>query len=110
MDLSCRLDTVGGQPVLLVHGEIDLATVPALRDQLARALAEHHGRTLFVDLDGVTVLDDTGLGVLLGAAGTARTNGGDVVVVCSSPRLHERFAVTGLARAITVTDSINAAR
>ena len=37
--------------------------------RLTKALAHHPDRTIIIDLDGVTVLDDTGLGVLLGAAG-----------------------------------------
>ena len=32
-------------------------------------------------LDAVTVLDDAGLGVLLGGAGQAREQGGDLVIV-----------------------------
>ena len=52
--------------MLQVSGEIDLATLPYFRDQLLRAVSLHAGATLLVDLDGVTVLDDTGLGILLG--------------------------------------------
>ena len=62
-------------------------------------LADHAGRTVAVDLDGVDALDDTGLGVLLGAAGRARQAGGDLVVVCASEHLRARFTLTGLDRA-----------
>jgi anti-sigma B factor antagonist len=102
MELLCRLDDAGGRPVLQVSGEIDLATVPLLHDHLARALSQHHGATLWVDLDGVTTLDDTGIGVVLGAAGRAREQGGDLRVVCTSPRLLRRFALTGFDRAVAV--------
>ena len=67
MDLHCRLTTVGATPVLHVSGEIDLATLPAFRDHLTRAIGQHPAASLFVDLDGVIALDDTGLGMLLGA-------------------------------------------
>ena len=67
MELRCRLDTVGDRPVLHALGEIDLATLPVLHDQLTRAISLHQRATLWVDLDGVTTLDDTGVGVLLGA-------------------------------------------
>ena len=67
--------------MLQVSGEIDLATVPSFRDHLTRIIA-HPGATVLVDLDGVTALDDTGLGMLLGAAGRAREQSGDLVVVC----------------------------
>ena len=102
MELHCRLTSTAGFPVLQVSGEIDLATLPTLRDQLARAVGLHAADTLFVDLDSVTALDDTGLGMLLGAAARAREAGGDLVVVCSGERLLHRFALTGLDRAVTV--------
>lgn len=103
MDLVCRHAVLGSRPVLQVSGEIDLATLPLLRDHLTRLVTEHPGATVLVDLDGVTALDDTGLGMLLGAAGRAREHHGDLTLVCSSERLLQRFAVTGLARAITIT-------
>ncbi len=97
---------VGELPTLHVAGEVDLATVPELRDAAHRLVMDAPGRTVAVDLDGVTVLDDTGLGILLGTAGRARDHGGDLVVVCTSDRLREWFAVSGLARAIEVRDRL----
>ena len=108
MELLCRLATLGTSPVLQVSGEIDLATLPTFRDHLTRAVGQHTGATVFVDLDGVTALDDTGLGMLLGTAGRAREAGGDLVVVCTSTRLLQRFALTGLDRAVTVQPTLHA--
>ena len=102
MELTCRLQLVGDVPVLAVAGVIDLATVPLLRDELLRSVHRHRGQVVVVDLDGVSVLDDTGLGILLGAAATARRAGGDIEVACSTPGLLDRFTLTGLDRAITV--------
>ena len=52
--------------MLEVHGEVDLATSPALRDHLTK-LIEDSPPAVVVDLDGVQFLDSTGLGVLVGA-------------------------------------------
>jgi len=107
MELVCTLTTLAGQPVLQVSGEIDLATVPYFRDQLVRAVTLHLGVTLAVDLDGVTALDDTGFGMLLGAAGRAREQGGDLTIVSTNARLRARLALTGLDRAVTVFTSLH---
>ena len=106
MDLGCRLLMVGEQAVLAVEGSIDVSTVPLLRDELLRSVHRHRGQVVVVDLDGVSVLDDTGLGILLGAAATARRDGGDIQIACSTPGLLDRFALTGLDRAITVRPRI----
>ncbi len=106
MELVCSLAHIGTTPVLQVSGEIDLATVPYFRDQLLRAVSLHDGETVVVDLDGVTVLDDTGLGILLGTAGRARERGGDLVIVSNNERLLARFELTRLDRALEVRRNI----
>jgi anti-anti-sigma factor len=106
VDLVCRTVVIGSTPTLQMTGEIDLASVPVFHDAMRRIIADHRAATIAVDLDGVTVLDDVGLGVLLGAAGRAREAGGDLVVVCTSERLRRRFDVTGLARAVDVRDRL----
>ena len=98
---------MGDLPTLVVEGEIDLASVPMLTDALRRLLTEHGGRTVAVDLDAVSVLDDVGLGILLGSAGRARELGGDLVLVCTSLRLRDRFERTRLALAIDVRDRLS---
>jgi anti-sigma B factor antagonist len=108
MDLRARHDIVGGLAVVALSGSVDLGTVPQLTNALARLVADHGGRRVAVDLDGVDVLDDIGLGVLLGAAGRARQAGGELVVVVADPRLRERFAATGFDRAIEVVDRLTA--
>jgi anti-anti-sigma factor len=107
MDLVCRLQLLGNLPVLHLSGEIDLSTLPLLRDHLIRAVGEHPGGVLFVDVDGVSALDDAGLGMLLGAAARAREAGGDLIVVCTDTRLRDRFALTGLDRAVAVHTSVH---
>jgi anti-sigma B factor antagonist len=101
-----RHGKVGSTDVLHVSGEIDLATIPALHNALIRFSNEHPGAGLVVDLDGVSACDDSGLGVLLGAAGRLRDAAGDLVVVCNDPSLRIRLARTGFDRAVNVVASI----
>jgi anti-anti-sigma factor len=101
-----RVDNVGGSIVVAVDGVVDLAAVGVLHDDLARAVRQHPSVTLLVDLDAVTVLDDAGLGVLLGAAAAARSTGGDLEVVCTRAALCDRLQLTGFDRAVRVRASI----
>ena len=106
VDLMMRTSTIGGHDVLAANGEIDLATIPTLHNALVRHAQSNRGGTVIVDLDGVTVCDDAGLGVLLGCAGRVRESGGDLVVVCSDGSLRQRLARTGFDRAIRVEPSV----
>jgi anti-anti-sigma factor len=98
--LHGTITLAGDLPVVALSGDVDLATVATLQDLLLRATVEHPGRVVVVDLDAVEVLDDVGLGVLLGTAARARQHGGDVVVVTSRPR--ERLTLSGFDRAVRV--------
>lgn len=101
-----KTETVGSRAVLWVDGEVDLATLPRLRNALARLVVDHPGELVAVDLSAVTVLDDSGLGVLMGAAAHARANTGDVALVCAPGRLRDRLALTRLDQALTVAPTL----
>lgn len=106
MQLHTRLDEVGGSIVVTVDGHVDLASVGRLHDDLSRAIRQHPGVLVLVDLDAAGVLDDAGLGVLLGAAASARGHGGDLAVVCTRPALRERLTATRFDRAVDIRHSI----
>ena len=59
-NLSTSTIVVGGDAVISLSGDVDMATIPLLHDALTKALTHHPGRTLVIDLDGVTVLEDIG--------------------------------------------------
>jgi anti-sigma B factor antagonist len=95
-------------PVIAVTGEIDVATAPQLRESLQGVIAT--GKTTIVlDLLGVTFLDSTALGVLVGALKRCRESGGDLQVVVAEPRILKIFEITGLTSVFTIVDSLTAA-
>lgn len=106
VQVHVSIDQVGDDIVVSIDGAVDLASLGSLHDGLARAIRQHRGATLLVDLDAVSVLDVAGLGVLLGAAAAARDAGGDLEIVCTRPALCQQLVRTRLDRAITVRSSI----
>ena len=66
MDLKLGHYSKDGIEVATVEGEIDIYTAPRLRELLID-LASTGNYQLIVDLDKVSFLDSTGLGVLAGA-------------------------------------------
>jgi anti-sigma B factor antagonist len=100
--------TTGALPVVAVTGEIDVATAPQLREYLHRVISEGRS-TVVIDLLGVTFLDSTALGVLVGALKRCRELGGDLHVVVADPRIMKIFEITGLTNVFTITDSLQAA-
>jgi anti-sigma B factor antagonist len=60
-----RVRHVAGWAVVTVGPALDIYTAPVLREQLIELLSSGHHR-LVVDMDAVTFIDSTGLGVLVG--------------------------------------------
>ncbi|HVC13747.1 MAG TPA: STAS domain-containing protein [Acidimicrobiales bacterium] len=107
MDQSFKIDdeVVDGVPVVSASGEIDVATAPPLRDRL-QALTTSGKSTVVVDLLGVTFLDSTALGVLVGALKRCREAGGDLPLVIDEPRILKVFEITGLTGVFPIFENV----
>ena len=95
----------GALPVIAVSGEIDVATAPQLRECLHRVIVQGDA-TIVLDLLGVTFLDSTALGVLVGALKRCRELGGELHVVVADSRIMKIFEITGLTNVFTIADSL----
>ena len=93
MQLSSLIIHDGSQSVLVFAGEIDLATVPECSDMLTKFVDDHAGSDLAVDMRQVSALDDTGVGVILGAAARARASGSHLALVIDDQHMRARFGI-----------------
>jgi anti-sigma B factor antagonist len=92
-------------PAVKLSGDVDIASVPAIRAELTAAVEANPGATVTVDLRDVEFLDSTGLGILVGALRRARTADGDVVLVGPRPNVAKVFSITGLDKVFTIQDA-----
>ena len=110
MDLRVTTSIVGTARVVALDGVADLAATPALHAALKRATADLAGvGEVVVDLDGLGLLDDAAIGLLVGAAARVRAAGIELVVVCTNERVCERLRATRVDRIVPVTTSIASA-
>jgi anti-sigma B factor antagonist len=84
-------------PVVEAAGEIDVATSPLLRAELA-ALLERAPESITLDLGAVSFIDSSGLGVLVGALKGLREHNpaGDMRVLHPQDAVRKVFDITGL--------------
>jgi anti-sigma B factor antagonist len=93
MQLSSSIIRDGLQSVLVFAGEIDLATVPECSDMITKFVDDHAGSDISVDMRQVSALDDTGVGVILGAVARARTSGSHLSLVIDDQHMRARFGI-----------------
>jgi len=71
---------------VVLDGEIDIATAPAIRRFLMAAISGGDAH-LAVEMSGVTFLGAAGIGVLVDAANRAREAGGSLSLLAPSPQV-----------------------
>lgn len=94
--LSLRTRRAGDRTVVSVSGELDLATVPNLRDAALGELAAAGCRTLVLDLAGLTFLDSTGLGCWIELRNRAEEDGKALALESVPPAAARTVTISGL--------------
>jgi len=85
--------------VLTLRGELDAYDAPELRSVFADSTDVH---VVVLDLSGVSFLDSTVLGTIVGLQRRVREADGELRVVLPESEARRVFALTGLDRALDV--------
>jgi anti-anti-sigma factor len=104
--LSAR--TTAGITVAELTGELDIASAPALREQLLSLLRPGSSR-LIIDLSKVSFCDASGLAVLVSTGRRARLLGGFLRLAAVSPQVGQVLNITGLHRHLANFPTVQAA-
>jgi anti-anti-sigma factor len=96
-DLAVRFSAHGERCVLRLTGELDLETVPELREHAEAELAAGAFQTLSLDLSGLTFIDSSGLGLLVDLRRQASSAGISFELENVPPGPARVIAIAGLA-------------
>ena len=107
MDLGLDVQERDGFAVLAVSGEVDVATVPRLREQLHGLVAQGSNK-IIVNLDAVDFLDSTGLGVLVETR-TRLANRRAFLLVAPGVETRRALEISGLDRHFALHDTVDGA-
>ena len=97
----------GSAEIVVVHGEIDLATADAVRADL-RGAFERSG-TVVLDLREVEFMDTQGLAVVIEAQQSADDEGRRFAITRAPDHVHRLFDMIGLTPRLTIVDDPAAA-
>jgi len=97
-----------GYTITAISGDLDIARVPAVREQLLGILGPHLSR-IVVDLAGVTFCDASGLAVLIGASRRAWLLGGVLRLAAPAPPVTAVLRLTGLDLQLEIFATVPAA-
>lgn len=100
MSLSIELEVKQEVLCIRLSGELDHHTATELRDKAARAIESHDIRHIVLNLEHVSFMDSSGLGVILGRYKQIKQVNGEMVVCAISPPIQRLFDMSGLFKII----------
>ncbi|WP_156292070.1 STAS domain-containing protein [Oceanobacillus salinisoli] len=95
MELSIDLVEKSNHLIIRLSGEIDAYTVPKLKESLL-PLTQKSGSVVEVDMESVSYMDSTGLGVFISALKSTKENDSHMKIMNLNDRVYRVFKITGL--------------
>jgi anti-sigma B factor antagonist len=100
LEIARRTEPYGVR--LIVRGEIDIASVPTLDQELRNA--EGPVRRIVLDLAGLAFIDSAGIHMLMGAQRRAEINGHEFVLAHVPAHARRLFSLTGIDAVLTIKE------
>jgi anti-sigma B factor antagonist len=94
----------GQTTVIAVSGELDLASSPALQEELDRVAASD-AQLLIIDLRDLDFMDSTGLSVLVRAHQRIEEQGRQLAMVKGPQQVQRLLSLTGVAERLKLVDT-----
>ncbi|MFD1738793.1 anti-sigma F factor antagonist [Bacillus salitolerans] len=105
MSLSIDLEVKHNVLCIRLAGELDHHTAEDLRSQVTDYLEKNSINHIILNLEHLSFMDSSGLGVILGRYKQIKNNGGEMVVCSISPAVKRLFDMSGLFKIIRLEKS-----
>jgi anti-sigma B factor antagonist len=106
--LQLMTQEVDGHAVVHLKGELDIATVDDLRNNL-RQTRQSYGEHVILDLTDLEFMDSQGLSVIVACHKSVTAAGGSLALVAPRPIVRRTLEITGLSGRLAVFDSVEEA-
>lgn len=100
--MQLELEQVGVNLVVRLSGELDHHTSSRFRETVEAELNKEIARNLILNLKGLTFMDSSGLGVILGRYNQVKKSGGRLVICSVSPSAKKIIELSGLPRLVSL--------
>ncbi|WP_068676122.1 anti-sigma factor antagonist [Oceanobacillus sp. Castelsardo] len=95
MELNIDIVEERNKSIVRLSGEIDAYTAPQLKEKLL-PLTKISGNDVEVDMEFISYMDSTGLGVFISGLKSSKVNNSQLKIINLSDRVYRVFNITGL--------------
>lgn len=100
MSLTIELEVKHHVLCIRLTGELDHHTAEELRVKVTNLLDSNTIQHILLNLENLTFMDSSGLGVILGRYKQIKNLGGEMVVCSISPQIERLFEMSGLFKIV----------
>ena len=93
-----RIDSTPARMTAWIPGEVDHHAAAVIRDQVDQAVNTARPPVLRLDFSGVTFMDSSGIGLIMGRYRLVQGYGGTLEIAGASERLRRLMGMAGLDR------------
>lgn len=109
MSLQADMNIQGNVLIVRLNGELDHHSAESLKTKLEQKIVRGHFRHMILSLKGLSFMDSSGLGVILGRYKQISAKGGKMVVCDVSDAIYRLFEMSGLFKILTIQDDESSA-
>lgn len=95
--------------IIKINGEIDHHTAEEVRTKVDNEYSRSNSKNIIFDFSGITFMDSSGIGMVIGRYKATEKQGGKVVVCSISGDAKRIFNISGLQKIINSYDSLEMA-
>lgn len=107
MGLTINMESKGDVLCIRLQGELDHHTAEALKEKATLAIESREIKHIILNLEQLSFMDSSGLGVILGRYKQIKNLQGEMVVCAISPSIKRLFEMSGLFKIIQEESSEN---
>lgn len=105
MSVYINMEMEKGTLIVRLQGELDHHTSEMIREKVDKELEKGIVNNLLVNLDELTFMDSSGLGMMLGRYKKIRQIDGKMSICCVKPSIYKIFELSGLFKILPVYDN-----
>ena len=96
--MSVRIENKGDVIFAYISGELDHHSAADIRRQLDKAILETMPKECIIDYSGLTFMDSSGIGLIMGRINTVSEYGGKLTVTGASGYIERVIKIAGLSK------------
>ena len=102
-----ELQTRQGVTLALLSGDLDHHTARIMRSSIDREITEKRPKRLIIDFSGVSFMDSSGIGLIMGRYKLMSEQGGTVIVSRPPVYIKKVLRLAGVDRLAPIADSLD---